>query len=148
MPRCHYAIDYAMRFVGHWYTWGGDDPSGFDCSGFVVEYLKSFGAIPRQSDYTAAQLWSFFENKRHGSATPGGLIFYRNLAMEICHVEITLDWRYQLGASGGGSRVRSIDDAILHNAFIKMRPIGSNRGLIVAGYVRLFSQDGIPLTFN
>ncbi len=148
MARCHPAIDYAMRFVGTWYTWGGDDPSGFDCSGFVVEYLKSFGAIPRRSDYTAAQLWLFFENRQYGSPTPGGLIFYRNVGMEICHVEITLDWRYQLGASGGGSRVRSVDDAIAHNAFIKMRPIGSNRGLIVAGYVRLFSQDGIPLTFN
>ena len=35
----------AMRVLwanwGKWYTWGGDDPGSFDCSGLVIEYLKT-----------------------------------------------------------------------------------------------------------
>ena len=65
---------------------------------------------------------------------------------KICHVEITLDNKYQLGASGGGSKTRSRADAIRDNAFIKRRPIGSNSGLVIFRYLRLFDLDGNIVT--
>ena len=138
------ALDYVMRFVGTWYRWGGDDPSGFDCSGLVVEYLKSIGLMERGADLTARGIWELLYFRRHEQRSAGGLVFYATGPEpgSVCHVEIILDDKCQLGASGGGSRVRTVEDAIAQNAFIKRRPIGSNRGLIVAGYVRLFNKGG------
>ena len=46
----------AMSYLGTFYTWGGDDPSGFDCSGLVIECLKSIGVLPRSGDWTANTL--------------------------------------------------------------------------------------------
>lgn len=36
-------VDYAMQFLGTPYKWGGKDPSGFDCSGFVYYVFSHFG---------------------------------------------------------------------------------------------------------
>lgn len=37
-----------------------------------------------------------------------------------------------IGASGGGSRTRTRQDAIKHNAFIKIRPVDSRK--YIAGF--------------
>ena len=43
-------LDYALRFIGRPYIWGGDGSGkthgGFDCSGLVLEALKACGIIP------------------------------------------------------------------------------------------------------
>lgn len=36
-------IDYAKRFLGVKYVWGGSSPKGFDCSGFVKYVFGNFG---------------------------------------------------------------------------------------------------------
>src|SRR5262245_24009514 len=39
------------------YAWGGDDSiTGFDCSGLVIEGLRSVGLLARDGDWTAADL--------------------------------------------------------------------------------------------
>jgi cell wall-associated NlpC family hydrolase len=41
-------IDYANKFMGIPYLWGGTTPLGFDCSGFVQYVYKNFGIdLPR-----------------------------------------------------------------------------------------------------
>ena len=52
------ATKVAWHYLGTPYIWGGDDFSGFDCSGFVIEILKSVGILPRDGDWTAAMLKS------------------------------------------------------------------------------------------
>lgn len=48
--------EYALKFVGRLYIWGGDGSGrcagGFDCSGLVLECLWALGILP-QKDMTA-----------------------------------------------------------------------------------------------
>lgn len=118
-------IDYLMSFVGRWYKWGGDDPSGFDCSGLANEGLKSVGLIERgnEVDFTADGLISKF---RQYAVTPpymGCLAFWINSTGRAYHVEICINHLQTIGASGGGSSTTTVEAAIQQNAFIKVRPI-------------------------
>jgi D-gamma-glutamyl-meso-diaminopimelic acid endopeptidase CwlS len=114
-------IDYAEHFIGRWYIWGGDDPFGFDCSGFVIECLKAIGKLPRKGDWTANGLSKMF--KPALSPYRGDLVFWSNGQGRVIHVEILINSELSIGASGGGSKTTTIAKAIQHNAFIKMRPI-------------------------
>ena len=118
------ATGVAWNYLGHWYTWGGDDPAGFDCSGLVIEVLKSVGLLPRGGDWTAHSLWQIFRPERVDQPSEGCLVFYRNAdRSRVVHVEYCLNGGVSIGASGGGSTTRTIDDAIRQNAFIKIRPV-------------------------
>lgn len=116
------AVMYARDFVGTYYSWGGDGPSGFDCSGYTNEILKSVGKIGRKEDFTANQLYYMFPKVDKPQA--GVLAFWYNKERtKIIHVELCKnDWQ-TYGASGGGRRTITKEDAIRDNAFIKIRPI-------------------------
>jgi len=118
------ATKIAWLHYGTFYSWGGDDPSGFDCSGFIVEILKSVGLLPRKSDLTAAGLHDRFVEV--SNPEEGALVFFKSITGKIVHVEYCLDDYYMIGASGGGSRTKTKEDAIRDNAFIKVRPIASD----------------------
>lgn len=142
-------IEYLEHFIGGWYTWGGDDPAGFDCSGLVIECCKAVGIIGRGNDYTAERLYRLFLRGLTKKPSHGAAIFYRRKGgPKIVHVEIMINRWHQIGASGGGSRVTSAKTASDHNAYIKLRPIGSNRNLEIAGYTDLFDTAGMPLFEN
>lgn len=106
------------------YLWGGDDPTGFDCSGLVVEGLKSAGLIGLREDFSAEGLWQHFRSGNE-SITPGVgfLAFWFEPRGIANHVAVCLDQYHCITADGGGSRVKSIEDAIRYNAYIKIRPI-------------------------
>jgi len=121
------AVEYLQRFIGLPYAWGGDDPvQGFDCSGLMVEVLQAVGIIPHNSDYTAAALYERFETGAVDRGYAGCLVFWYS-GDKIIHVEMMVDDLFCVGASGGGSKTKSIAAAIQHNAFVKMRPL-SYRG--------------------
>jgi cell wall-associated NlpC family hydrolase len=115
-------VDYAWRFIKTPYVWGGDDPMrGFDCSGFVVECLKATGHLPYVGDWTADALWKIFQHNRIHSPVVGCLVFWQS-ERKMVHVEIVVHVNLSLGASGGGSRTQTLQDAIEQDAYIKMRP--------------------------
>ena len=126
-------IEYASRWIGAWYKWSGDGPSGFDCSGFVIECLKAFGKFPRKQDATADQLKERFKGNKIDlesyaqNTHPGCLVFWLNPEGKAYHVEICLNEWQSIGASGGGSQTLTVEDAIRDNAFIKIRPIDSRQ---------------------
>jgi len=132
--------EYAMSFIGKFYSWGGDDPSGFDCSGFVIELMKAVGKLPRRFDTTAHGLFRKFQEWEVDSPKFGCLVFYWNKSeTRVVHVELCLNKELTIGASGGGSKTKTRLDAIRDNAFIKIRPVNYERGKV--SFVNLFLDD-------
>jgi len=131
------ALKIAFSYIGRPYIWGGDDPSGFDCSGFIIEILKSIGRLPRKGDWTASQLSQKWQ--RTGTPHRGDLVFWENEHHHVIHVEMCIGDGLAIGASGGGSKTLTVADAAKHNAFIKVRPIMSRRG--IWGYTNPFLQE-------
>jgi len=118
-----YLEEYAMRFIGTPYRWGGDDPmAGFDCSGFVQELLASVGMDP-SGDQTAQALFDYFLNSSNRNPPPcrGVLCFYGRSAREITHIAWMINSLQVIEAGGGGSKTTSLEAAIAQNAFIRLR---------------------------
>jgi len=118
-------VTIAMSYLGRPYRWGGDDAmEGFDCSGLVVECLKSVGMLSGKQDLNANDLFKRYEARFTANPGPGCLVVYfRN--GRAYHIGIY--WRNGLyiTADGGGSKTLTLEDAIKQNAFIKIRPVDS-----------------------
>lgn len=126
-----WATHVALSFIGKFYKWGGDDPSGFDCSGFCIEILKSVGLFDRNADTTAQRLYSKY--KKVDAPERGCLAYWhaKDDTTKIVHVEFCLNHRLTIGSSGGGKSTTTLAQAIKQNAFIKVRPIRQKN---LAGY--------------
>ena len=115
------------RELGEPYRWAGSNPLvGFDCSGLVVEGLKSAGVLPRDGDWSAAALAAKWQPVT--TFQPGNLVFYnRGTPPKIGHVEIVYavinGVVFTIAASGGGSGTTDRQTAINENAYVKIRPI-------------------------
>ena len=128
--------------LGKPYIWGGDDTiKGFDCSGLAQEVLASIGLDPK-GDQTANALCEHFKHPANGVMHIdngivkgylefGTLLFFGN-TNRITHVAIAIDQTLMYEAGGGGSKTRTIEDAIAQNAYIRIRPIARRKDLIYA----------------
>lgn len=125
-PKRELFLRTLWAYLGTPYIWGGDDPSGFDCSGLVIEGLKTIGVVPRVYDNTADGLYRTFLPGAGGHPKPGDLAF-RVSGGRAVHVETVImveeKTAYLLGASGGGSRTNSPADAWKQNAYVRVRPL-------------------------
>lgn len=140
MNKKEIAQKVAFANYGKPYIWGGDDTvDGFDCSGFCIEILKSVGILPRSGDWTAQMLWDKFIDREVEKPYNGCLVFWHN-GTKIVHVEYAITDDLCIGASGGGSRTSSEEDAADQNAYIKIRPWESRSN--VKGFVDPFKSIG------
>ena len=78
-------VEYAQKFVGNRYVWGGKSlTQGADCSGFVQAIYADFGySIPRVSRDQAANAGS---RVSESEMLPGDLVFYTNSSGSVNHV--------------------------------------------------------------
>lgn len=84
-------IEYAKKFMGVPYVWGGMSPSGFDCSGFINYVFKGFGFGLTRTSYGLAELG---KTVRLSELRPGDLMFFkaRNLnTTRVGHVALVVD---------------------------------------------------------
>ncbi len=116
------AVWYLAQWIGTFYLWGGNDPSGFDCSGLSIEVLQGVGILPHGYDGTAHDLYLRFKHLKTEDPKPGCLVFWFRDG-RARHVEMMLDEYHMIGASGGGRTTTTVAEAIRQDAFVKMRPV-------------------------
>jgi cell wall-associated NlpC family hydrolase len=111
------AAQIALQQVGVPYRYGGQSPSGFDCSGLVhYAYARAGLSIPR----TTAQLWSGTHAIERGGLQPGDLLFF-SISGKMSHVGLYLgDGRFVHAPSTGKTvRVESLSSTFYRQAFLR-----------------------------
>lgn len=66
-------VDYAKRYLGCDYAWGGTSPSGFDCSGFVQYVFKHFGINLNRTAEDQSYNGSYISKS---NLLPGDMVFF------------------------------------------------------------------------
>ena len=116
-------MEYALRFVGIPYLYGGKHPlTGLDCSGLVTELLEAVGIIPFGFQTNAQGLHDHFLPGVE-SVGLGALAFFGADPKHVDHVGFCLDSVHMIEAGGGHTTTVDLASAILTNAFVKVRPI-------------------------
>lgn len=119
-----------LQYLNRFYRWGGDDPSGWDCSGLAQELLAVLGLDP-PSDQTAQKLYEFFRPlEKDQQCTAGSLVFYGPNLLNISHVAVGFCRNFVIEAGGGGSATLTEADAIRQNAYIRIRPFMYRRDFL------------------
>lgn len=136
---------YALSFLGVPYRYGGNNAiEGMDCSGLVMELLKSTGEKLPQSDMNAQMLFDYYQsgNGEWNSQNLGALAFYGESVTKITHVAMLLDQYRVIEAGGGGQLVMTREDAAAKGAVVRIRPIAYRKDLtaIIKPYYRGIGQ--------
>ena len=78
-------IDTAREFIGTPYKWGGTNPNGYDCSGYVQEVFRLSGhSVPRMADAQYEKL----QKVDTEALEPGDLVFFNTDGSGVSHVGI------------------------------------------------------------
>jgi len=105
------------------YRWGGSNPlTGFDCSGLIVELLKSVGLVPDKFDTNSRGLYQMFKDKEVKKPDRGCLVFFGPSKAKINHIGLMINDELMIEAGGGGSKTRTLEDAAKQGAWIRVRP--------------------------
>ena len=124
----------ARRYLGVKYRYGGTNPFGFDCSGFVMYvYMKNGIRIPRGAE------GQFSRGKRISlrRAEPGDLVFFRTGRRRISHVGIYLgNYRFIHSPRTG----RRVSITSIKNSYWRKRFLGAVTLFYRSRYQRQYSR--------
>lgn len=124
--------EYALRFVGVPYLWGGQHPAnGLDCSGFAQVLLRSVGLDP-PGDQNAQALFDHLCKNGNQVVGPqmGHFLFFGQSVTKITHIAMALDPYRMIEAGGGGSATTDLAAAIKAEAFIRISLIKRRQDLV------------------
>lgn len=75
-------VEYAKKFIGTPYVWAGNEPTGFDCSGFTSYVMKNYKKeLPRR----AVDQYNSSRQLKEKNVMMGDLVFFDN-GSGISHV--------------------------------------------------------------
>lgn len=116
----HTVITTCRSYMGVPYVWGGEDPSGFDCSGYIQYVFGKHGIhLPRTADIQ----FNVGTVVKRGDEKPGDLVFFETYYPGPSHVGVYLGRDYFIHASS--SRGVTIDR--LSSDFFGQRYLGAKR---------------------
>jgi cell wall-associated NlpC family hydrolase len=110
-------VALGREFLGVPYRWGGVDPNGWDCSGFVQEIFRLAGhQVPRLADdqYNACR-----KVAEQDALRPGDLVFFNTSGSGVSHVGIYCgDRRFLHASSSRGVVEDSLDDSYFTSRYL------------------------------
>ena len=81
-------VEFAKRYIGYPYVWGGTSPAGFDCSGFTTYVYKQFGySLNRTANAQASNGYAVSK----ADLAPGDLVLFTRTyssSVPVTHVGI------------------------------------------------------------
>lgn len=129
--------EYALKFVGSPYIWGGDGSgakfNGWDCSGLVLECLWAFGLYDG-SDTTAQGLHKAlsangWREVPRGLENAGDVLFFGKDTAHITHTALAIGGGLMVEAGGGGSKCKT---PATSTGMVWVRPIAWRNNLVAA----------------
>lgn len=109
-------VKTAREFVGVPYVWGGTNPNGYDCSGFVQEVFRLSGhKVPRLADVQYEEL----DKVPKAQLEPGDLVFFNTDGSGVSHVGIyTGDNKFLHASSSKGVVESGLDESYYATRFV------------------------------
>lgn len=114
-------VTAAKKYMGVPYVWGGETPSGFDCSGFTRYVMKERGVdIPR----TAAEQFAAGKSVSEANLQVGDMVFFTTYKPGASHVGFYMGDRQFIHASSSAGKVTI---SSLDEEYFKARYLGARR---------------------
>lgn len=114
-------VEFAKKFLGVPYSWGGSNGKAFDCSGFAMYVMKQFNV---SLDHTASGQFKKGEAVEKKDLQPGDLVFFTTYKKGASHVGVYIGNNKFIHASSSVDQVTITD---LGTNYYKRRYLGARR---------------------
>lgn len=114
-------IQTARSFIGTPYVWGGESPSGFDCSGFLMYIFKQHGiSLPR----TVNDIWNVTSPVKQPSI--GDIVFFETYKAGPSHAGIYIgDGNFIHAGLNNGVTISNLSESYWNVRYLGARRVGN-----------------------